>query len=105
MVATGEQNYPVVTTNDAAVILAKDAAEGDSADAAITAHVIEPKRLQRSYVFRREDQAVLGGLEEALRADLSPWPSPTYSTRKSWRAMAPPARSSAASWRPPRTAA
>ena len=71
MVATGEQNYPVVTTTDSAVILAKDAAEGDSADAGITAHVIEPTRLQRSYVFRREDQAVLGGLEEALRADLS----------------------------------
>ena len=71
MVTTGEQNYPVVTTTDAAVILAKDAAEGDSADAGITAHVIEPARLQRSYVFRREDQAVLGGLEEALRADLS----------------------------------
>ena len=71
MVATGEQNYPVVTTTDSAVILAKDAAEGDAADAGITAHVIEPKRLQRSYLFRREDQAVLGGLEEALRADLS----------------------------------
>ena len=71
MVATGEQNYPVVTTTDAAVILAADAAEGDTADAGITAHVIEPKRLQRSYLFRREDQAVLGGLEEALRADLS----------------------------------
>ena len=71
MVATGEQNYPVVVTNDSAVILAKDATEGDAADAGITAHVIEPKRLQRSYLFRREDQAVLGGLEEALRADLS----------------------------------
>ena len=71
MVGTGEQNYPVVTTNDSAVILAKDAAEGDTADAGITAHVIEPKRLQRSYLYRREDQAVLGGLEEALRADLS----------------------------------
>ena len=71
MVATGEQNYPVVTTTDSAVILVKDAAEGDSADASIVAHVIEPTRLQRSYVFRREDQAVLGGLEEALRADLS----------------------------------
>ena len=71
MVATGEQNYPVVTTTDSAVILAKDAAEGDAADAGITAHTIEPKRLQRSYLFRREDQAVLGGLEEALRADLS----------------------------------
>ena len=71
MVATGEQNYPVVTTSDKAVILAKDAAEGDTADAGITAHTIEPKRLQRSYLFRREDQAVLGGLEEALRSDVS----------------------------------
>ena len=72
MVGVGEQNYPVVTTTDSAVILAKDAAEGDTADAGITAHVIEPKRLaEQSYLFRREDQAVLGGLEEALRADLS----------------------------------
>ena len=71
MVPTGQSNFPVVTTSDAAVILAKDAAEGDAADAGITAHVIEPTRLQRSYLFRREDQAVLGGLEEALRADLS----------------------------------
>ena len=70
-VATGEQNYPVITTSDSASILAKDAAEGDSADAGITAHVLEPKRLQRSYLFRREDQAVLSGLEEALRSDLS----------------------------------
>ena len=45
MVATGEQNYPVVSTSDKAVILAKDVAEGDTADAGITAHVIEPKRL------------------------------------------------------------
>ena len=71
MVAVGEQNFPVVTTVDTAMILAKDAAEGDAADAGITAHTIEPKRLQRSYLFRREDQAVLGGLEEALRGDLS----------------------------------
>ena len=71
MVPTGEQNYPVVTTTDNAVILAKDAAEGDTADAGITAHTIEPKRLQRSYLYRREDQAVLAGMEEALRADLS----------------------------------
>ena len=71
MVGVGQQNFPVVTTSDSAVILAKDTAEGDTADAGITAKVIEPKRLQRSYLFRREDQAVLGGLEEALRADLS----------------------------------
>ena len=42
MVGVGEQNYPVVTTTDSAVILAKDAAEGDTADAGITAKVIEP---------------------------------------------------------------
>ncbi|MCE2492750.1 MAG: phage major capsid protein [Alphaproteobacteria bacterium] len=71
MVPTGEQNYPVITTTDNAMILAKDAAEGDTADAGITAHTIAPTRLQRSYLFRREDQAVLAGLEEALRADLS----------------------------------
>ena len=71
MVATGEQNFPVVTTTDTAKILAKDVAEGDAADAGITAHTISPTRLQRSYVFRREDQAVLAGLEEALRSDLS----------------------------------
>ena len=71
MVATGQQNFPVVTTTDKAAILAKDAAEGDAADAGITAHTISPTRLQRSYLFRREDQAVLAGLEEALRADLS----------------------------------
>ena len=51
MVATGEQNFPVVTTTDTASILAKDAAEGDAADAGITAHTISPTRLQRSYVY------------------------------------------------------
>ena len=71
MVPIGEQNYPVVTTTDTAKILGKDTAEGDTADAGITAHTIAPTRLQRSYLFRREDQAVLAGLEEALRADLS----------------------------------
>ena len=70
-VGVGQQNYPVVTTTDKAKILAKDGTEGDTADAGITAHVISPARLQRSYLFRREDQAVLAGLEEALRADLS----------------------------------
>lgn len=70
-VAVGAKDYPVITTSDTAAILAKDAAEGDTADAGITAHVLEPTRLQRSYLFRREDQAVLAGLENALRSDLS----------------------------------
>ena len=71
MVPTGEQNYPVITTTDVAEILAKDAAESTEADAAITAHVIAPTRLQRSYLYRREDSSVLAGMEEALRGDLS----------------------------------
>ena len=70
-VPIGQQNYPTVTTTDTASILAKDAAEGDTADAGISAHVVSPVRLQRSYLFRREDRAVLAGLEEALRSDLS----------------------------------
>ena len=70
-VPVGQQNYPVISTTDEAQILAKDAKESDAADASITAHVLSPARLQRSYVFRREDQSVLAGLEEALRADLS----------------------------------
>ena len=54
------------------MILAKDAAEGEEADAAIAAHTIcSARALQRSYLYRREDQSILGGLEEALRADLS----------------------------------
>ena len=84
------------------MILAKDASEADAADAGITAHVIEPTRLQRSYVFRREDQAVLGGLEEALRADLSMAVADLLDG-KSWRATGPPAHSLAASWHSPRT--
>ena len=71
MVAVGQQNFPVVVTTDTAQILAKDGAETAEADAGITAHVIAPKRLQRSYLYRREDQAVLAGMEEALRGDLS----------------------------------
>ena len=71
MVATGQQNFPVITTSDTAQILAKDGAETAAADAGITAHTISPTRLQRSYLYRREDQAVLAGMEEALRADLS----------------------------------
>ena len=58
-------------TSDTAQILAKDGAETAAADAGITAHTVSPTRLQRSYLFRREDQAVLAGMEEALRGDLS----------------------------------
>ena len=52
MVSTGEQNFPVVTTTDSAMILAKDAAEGDAADAAISRphHRADPLA-DGSYVF------------------------------------------------------
>ena len=71
MVPVGEQNYPVISAGQSAKILAKDATHGDAGAATISAHKIAPRRIQSEYLFRREDQAVLMGLEEALRADLS----------------------------------
>ena len=44
---------------------------GDAGAATLTAHTISPTRLQVEYIFRREDQATLMGIEEALRRDLS----------------------------------
>ena len=104
MVPVGEQNYPVVTTSDTALILAKDAAEGDTADAGITAHTIGPKRLQRSYLFRREDQAPFSPGSRKRCGPTCRARSPTCSTTRYCGATARPGRSSAASSRPPPTA-
>ena len=70
-VPVGEQNFPVISAGSDASVLAKDASVGDAGAATLTAHTISPTRLQVEYIFRREDQAVLMGLEEALRRDLS----------------------------------
>ena len=71
MVSVGEQNFPVISAGSTASILAKDGNLGDAGSATISAHTISPRRLQVEYLFRREDAAVLMGLEEALRRDLS----------------------------------
>ena len=70
-VPVGQQNFPVISAGSDASILAKDASVGDAGAATITAHSIGPRRIQVEYLFRREDAAVLMGLEESLRRDLS----------------------------------
>ena len=70
-VPIGEQNFPVISAGSDASVLAKDASVGDAGAATLTAHTISPTRLQVEYIFRREDQATLMGIEEALRRDLS----------------------------------
>ena len=70
-VPVGEQNFPVISAGSDASVLAKDATVGDAGAATLTAHTISPTRLQVEYIFRREDQATLMGIEEALRRDLS----------------------------------
>ena len=102
--ATGEQNFPVITTTDVAEILAKDAAESTEADAAITAHVIAPTRLQRSYLYRREDSSQFSAAWRRRCGATCQWPFLTCSTRKYSRAQAP-AQTSPAFWRRLRTAA
>ena len=69
-VGVGERNYPVLSTGAAPSTLAKDA-EKDQTTGAFRAFVLDPRRLQASFLFRREDAAVLRGLETALRMDLS----------------------------------
>ena len=70
-VPVGQQNFPVISAGSDASVLAKDSSVGDAGAATLTAHTISPTRLQVEYVFRREDQATLMGIEEALRRDLS----------------------------------
>ena len=70
-VPVGQQNFPVISAGSDASVLAKDASVGDAGAATLTAHTISSTRLQVEYIFRREDQATLMGIEEALRRDLS----------------------------------
>ena len=71
-VPTGQQNFPVVTTTDSAVISGEGRRRGRRRRRRhhCARHRADPPATVLP-VFRREDQAVLGGLEEALRADLS----------------------------------
>ena len=68
-VGVGETLYPILTAGVAAEQKAKDAAV-ESTAGTIESHKLAPVRLTAQYLWRREDQAVLAGLEEALRADI-----------------------------------
>ncbi|MYE82935.1 MAG: hypothetical protein F4X36_14080 [Gammaproteobacteria bacterium] len=71
MVGVGEANYPVLTSvASEPTTLAKDAGATEP-KVTFTANVLSPVRLSASYLWRREDAAVMRGMEEALRSDLS----------------------------------
>ncbi len=69
-VPVGVANFPVLTSGADGSTVEKDA-EVDATAATFTPNTLSPMRLQASYLFRREDRAVLAGMEDALRADLS----------------------------------
>ena len=69
-VGVGVANFPVLTSGAAGSTVDKDAAV-DAQAATFTPNTLNPTRLQASYLFRREDRAILAGMEDALRADLS----------------------------------
>ena len=67
MVPAGVKHYPVLTTAPPAGPKAKDAA-ADSTAAAFTLNDRTPKRITGQFVVRREDLAVMPGMEESLRS-------------------------------------
>ena len=69
-VGVGEANFPVLSSGATGQFKAKGDAK-DAEAATIGAEVLTPKRLTARYVFGVEDAARLGGMEEALRMDLS----------------------------------
>ena len=69
-VGVGESNYTVLSTGATPGTPAKDGEQAES-DGVFTPHVLSPRRVQASFIFRREDAAVLAGMEESLRANLS----------------------------------
>ena len=83
MVATGEQNYPVITTTDIAEILEKDAAESDRGGrGTITAHTISPHRLQRSYLYPPRGCSPFWVASRKHYGPTCRWQYPICSTRK-----------------------
>ena len=71
MVGIGESLYHVISAGAEAKPLAKDADHGDATAATLSPFTLQPTRIQSKYVFRVEDAALVMGLEEALRRDLS----------------------------------
>ena len=70
MVPVGEALYPVLTSGTTLSMQAKDG-EQESTAGAFTPFNISPTRLTGKFTWRVEDAAVLAGMEEALRRDLS----------------------------------
>ena len=69
-VGVGEAVYTVLSTGATPGTPAKDGDQAES-DGVFSPFVMSPGRVQASFIFRREDAAVLQGMEESLRANLS----------------------------------
>lgn len=68
-VAPGEPVYPVMSAGTTGEMLSAGG-EVDAAAATFTGHTVSPTRGTARYLYRVEDAAKFGGLEETLRADL-----------------------------------
>ena len=70
MVGVGEQNYPIISSAGAAETRTPGQATTDRT-LALEANLIKPTRLTVTYTWQREQAVVVGGLEEAIRNDMS----------------------------------
>ncbi len=70
IVPTGAAVYPVITNQDAADDYASSGAVTET-DGAFTANLLEPRRIQSWMFWTHEDAAKFGGMEDALRRNLS----------------------------------
>ena len=69
-VGTGEQVYPVLTTN-ATAHTPDESADAAETTGAFAADVLSPSRIQASFFYSREDRARFAGMDAALRMNLS----------------------------------
>ena len=69
-VPTGEQVFPVLTSELSVEALAENAA-GTETTGAFSADVLSPSRLQASFFYSREDRARFAMMDESLRQNLS----------------------------------
>ena len=69
-VPTGEAVYPVLSMNATVEALAENA-PGTETTGSFSADALEPKRLQASFFYSREDRARFSGMDSALRMNLS----------------------------------
>ena len=68
-VAAGEAIFPIITTGATPGEPAKSAAQGEDT-AVIAVETLTPQRIQTSFAYTREDAAVFGSLDGALRTNL-----------------------------------